>query len=64
MRIAIGGISHETATFIDTPTTLADFEAGFGLWFRQRAHVRMHRKGQFAEGRFHFGAAGAAGYTQ
>lgn len=32
MRIAIGGIMHETATFIRTPTTLADFEQGFGLY--------------------------------
>lgn len=32
MRIAIGGILHETATFIDRPTTLADFEGGFGLY--------------------------------
>src|SRR5262245_7093952 len=32
MQIAIGGISHETATFVDTPTTVADFERGFGLY--------------------------------
>ncbi len=32
MRIAIGGILHETATFIDRRTTLADFERGFGLF--------------------------------
>ena len=32
MRIAIGGILHETATFIDRRTTLADFERGFGLY--------------------------------
>lgn len=35
MRIAIGGISHETSTFVKTPTTLKDFENGFGL-FRGR----------------------------
>ncbi len=32
MRIAIGGVSHETSTFAKTPTTLADFENGFGLY--------------------------------
>lgn len=32
MRIAIGGISHETSTFVKTPTTLKDFESGFGLF--------------------------------
>lgn len=32
MRIAIGGILHETATFIRTPTRLCDFEQGFGLY--------------------------------
>jgi microcystin degradation protein MlrC len=32
MRIAIGGISHETSTFAATPTTLRDFETGLGLF--------------------------------
>jgi microcystin degradation protein MlrC len=32
MRIAIGGISHETTKFIESRTTLADFEHGFGLY--------------------------------
>jgi microcystin degradation protein MlrC len=32
MRIAIGGVLHETSTFLPTPTTLADFEQGFGLY--------------------------------
>src|SRR5215471_4429316 len=32
MRIAIGGISHETSTFAPTPTTLRDFETGLGLY--------------------------------
>lgn len=31
MRIAIGGLMHETATFIDRPTTRRDFEQGLGL---------------------------------
>jgi microcystin degradation protein MlrC len=34
-RIAIGGISHETSTFVRKPTTLLDFETGFGLFHGQ-----------------------------
>lgn len=36
MRIAIGGISHETSTFVKTRTTLKDFESGFGLFRGQQ----------------------------
>jgi microcystin degradation protein MlrC len=32
MRIAVGGILHETATFIDRRTTRLDFEQGHGLF--------------------------------
>ncbi len=32
MRIAIGGICHETSTFAKTATTVRDFAAGFGLF--------------------------------
>lgn len=32
MRIAAGGILHETSTFLPSATTLADFEQGFGLY--------------------------------
>lgn len=32
MRIALGGISHETSTFARTPTTLRDFETGIGQY--------------------------------
>jgi microcystin degradation protein MlrC len=32
MRIAVGGILHETATFIERPTTRSDFEQGIGLF--------------------------------
>ena len=32
MRIAIGGISHETSTFASTRMTIADFADGFGLF--------------------------------
>jgi microcystin degradation protein MlrC len=42
MRIAIGGISHETSTFAPTPTTLRDFETGLGL-FRGQEIVKRFR---------------------
>jgi microcystin degradation protein MlrC len=32
MRIAVGGVLHETSTFISTPTALRDFETGFGIY--------------------------------
>lgn len=32
MRIAIGGVSHETSTMVDTRTTMRDFENDFGLY--------------------------------
>ena len=32
MRIAAGGILHETSTFLPWPTLLTDFEQGFGLY--------------------------------
>ena len=41
MRIAIGGISHETSTFVNTPTTLKDFESGFGLFRGQQIISRF-----------------------
>lgn len=40
MRIATGGISHETSTFAPTPTTLRDFETGFGFF---RGHALIDR---------------------
>jgi microcystin degradation protein MlrC len=42
MRIAIGGISHETSTFARTPTRLSDFENGLGL-FRGDAVIERFR---------------------
>lgn len=42
MRIVTGGISHETSTFAPTPTTLREFETGFGL-FRGPAVVERFR---------------------
>ncbi|WP_373650225.1 M81 family metallopeptidase [Schlesneria sp. DSM 10557] len=32
MRIAVGGISHETSSFAKVPTRIADFAEGFGLF--------------------------------
>lgn len=40
MRIAVGGILHETATFINTPTRWQDFERGFGLYRGQEICAR------------------------
>ena len=31
-RIAMGGVLHETSTFLPWPTTYADFEQGFGIY--------------------------------
>jgi microcystin degradation protein MlrC len=40
MRIAIGGISHETSSFAVVPTRLVDFESGLGLY---RGEEILHR---------------------
>ena len=55
MRIAAGGISHETSTFAPTPTTLADFETGLGL-FREQAIVQRFRGANNCTGGFIEGA--------
>jgi microcystin degradation protein MlrC len=55
MRIAIGGISHETSTFVKTPTTLKDFESGFGL-FRGQAVVDRFTASNICAGGFIDGA--------
>jgi microcystin degradation protein MlrC len=55
MRIALGGISHETSTFINTPTTLADFEQGFGL-YRGTAVIERFRGANMCTGGFLDGA--------
>jgi microcystin degradation protein MlrC len=55
MRIATGGISHETSTFIDTPTTLGDFEDGFGL-FRGAQVIERFRGANICTGGFIDGA--------
>ncbi|MHC4877196.1 MAG: M81 family metallopeptidase [Planctomycetota bacterium] len=41
MRIAIGGISHETSSFAPGRTTIADFESGFGLYRGQEVTDRF-----------------------
>src|SRR5881394_1842119 len=55
MRIATGGISHETSTFAPTPTTLRDFETGLGL-FRGDAIVERFRGTNNCTGGFIDGA--------
>lgn len=60
MRIAIGGILHETATFIDRPTRLSDFESGFGL-FRGLAMIERFRGANMCPGGF-LEAAEECGY--
>ncbi len=56
MRIALGGVSHETSTFISTPTTLSDFEQGLGL-FRGQEVIEHFRGTNMCTGGFLDGAA-------
>ena len=56
MRIAIGGLSHETSSFSKVPTTRADFESGFGL-FRGREVLRRFTGTNICTGGFIDGAA-------
>jgi microcystin degradation protein MlrC len=55
MRIAIGGVSHETTTFIESRTTLADFEHGFGF-YRGSEVVDRFRGANICTGGFLAGA--------
>jgi microcystin degradation protein MlrC len=55
MRIAIGGISHETSTFANTRTTIADFDSGFGL-YRGPAVIDRFRGANICTGGFIDGA--------
>lgn len=55
MRIAIGGISHETSTFAPTRTTLHEFETGLGL-FRGPAILERFRGTNNCTGGFIDGA--------
>jgi microcystin degradation protein MlrC len=41
MRIAMGGVLHETSTFLPQQTTVADFEAGFGLFRGEAVRERF-----------------------
>ncbi len=55
MRIAIGGISHETSSFAPGRTTIADFESGFGL-FRGQELIERFRGSNTCTGGFLDGA--------
>lgn len=55
MRIVAGGISHETSTFAKSPTTVADFAAGFGL-YRGPAVIERFRGTNICMGGFIDGA--------
>lgn len=56
MRVAIGGICHETSTFAPLPTTLHDFETGRGL-YRGHEIVERFRGSNTCVGGFIQGAA-------
>ena len=56
MRIAMGGVSHETSSFVETPTTMADFENGFGL-FRGQEVIERFSGANICTGGFLDGAA-------
>lgn len=51
MRIAAGGILHETSTFLPFPTTTADFEQGFGI-YRGEAMLARFREANMCVGGF------------
>jgi microcystin degradation protein MlrC len=55
MRIATGGISHESSSFAPTPTRLVDFETGLGL-FRSQAILERFRGSNNCTGGFIAGA--------
>ncbi|MDX1945379.1 MAG: M81 family metallopeptidase [Pirellulaceae bacterium] len=61
MRVAVGGVLHETSTFLPLPTTVADFEQGFGL-FRGTGVAERFRGANMCIGGF-FDAAAAEGFT-
>src|SRR5262245_51491385 len=51
MRVAVGGILHETSTFLPARTTAADFEHGFGV-FRGDAMLARFRGANMCVGGF------------
>ncbi|MCA9208127.1 MAG: M81 family metallopeptidase [Planctomycetales bacterium] len=55
MRIAVGGILHETSTFATIPTRLADFESGFGI-YRDQAILERFAEANMCIGGFLQGA--------
>ena len=61
MRVAVGGVLHETSTFLPFSTSVADFEQGFGL-FRGDAVADRFRGANMCIGGF-FDAADAEGFT-
>ena len=60
MRVAAGGILHETSTFLPFPTKVADFERGFGL-YRGDEIPRRFRGANMCIGGF-FDAAESEGF--
>lgn len=56
MRIAAGGISHESSTFVNRPTTLSDFEEDKGV-FRGVDMIERFRGSNICTGGFIDGAA-------
>lgn len=55
MRIALGGISHETSSFSRVRTRIADFASGFGL-FRREEIIRRFTGSNICTGGFLEGA--------
>ena len=55
MRIAIGGIMHESNTFSSVPTTLADFSVQRGAEILTEWGQSQHEMGGFIEGASRFG---------
>src|SRR5204862_6615185 len=41
MRIAMGGVLHETSTFLPARTSVRDFEQGFGLFRGEQVRERF-----------------------
>ncbi|QDU25133.1 hypothetical protein ETAA8_01940 [Anatilimnocola aggregata] len=60
MRIAMGGVLHETSTFLPQPTTVADFSAGFGLYRGEEVRQRFSGANMCIGG--FFDAAKSAGF--
>src|SRR5437868_433083 len=59
MRIALGGILHESNTFVSRPTQLGDFQVQAGAEIEAEWRGTHHELGGFLEG---IAAAGAEAY--